>query len=149
MLSKEENMTVHNKLGVPVGGLNTIGQIDGTNTLYFEENRNGMTVAIDLLSTHIAGAPVVNDEGKYLGFINEFDMMRALDQGKDLNKAQAKDIVRKVRLTVTESTPITKAAEMMEEHHVLSLPVERDGKVLFSGRSLPCSRLCQSERIGG
>ncbi len=125
-------MTMHNKPGVPVGGLNTIGQIDATNALYFEENRNGMTVAIDLLSTHIAGAPVVNDEGEYLGFINEFDIMRALDQGKDLNKAQAKDIMRKVRLTVTESTPITKAAEMMEEHHVLSLPVEKDGKVLFS-----------------
>jgi CBS domain-containing protein len=40
--------------------------------------------------------------------------------------------MRKIRLTVTESTPITKAAEMMEEHHVLSLPVEKDGKVLFS-----------------
>ena len=125
-------MTVQNKPGVPVGGLNTIGQIDATNTLYFEENRNGMTVALDLLSTHIAGAPVVDNQGKYLGFVNEFDIMRALDQGKDLNKVQVKDIMRKVRLTVTESTPITQAAKMMEEHHVLSLPVERDGKVLFS-----------------
>ncbi len=127
-------MTVQNKPGVPVGGLNTIGQIDATNTLCFEENRNGMTVALDLLSTHIAGAPVVDEQGKYLGFINEFDVMRALDQGKDLNKLRAKDIMRKDRLTVTEATPISEAAKMMEEHHVVSLPVEKSGNVLYSVR---------------
>jgi hypothetical protein len=63
-------MTIQNKPGVPVGGLNTIGQIDATNTLCFEESRNGMTIALDLLSTHTAGAPVVDEQGKYLGFIN-------------------------------------------------------------------------------
>ena len=125
-------MTVQNEPGVPVGGLNRIGQIDATNPLYFEGNRNGMTVALDLLSTHIAGAPVVDEQGKYLGFINEFDVMRALDQGKDLNKLQATDIMRTDRLTVTESTPISEAAKMMEEHHVVSLPVEKSGKVLYS-----------------
>ena len=127
-------MTVQNKPGVPVGGLNRIGQIDATNTLSFDENRNGMTVALDLLSTHIAGAPVVDQQGKYLGFINEFDVMRALDQGKDLNTLRAKDIMRKDRLTVTEATSISEAAKMMEEHHVISLPVEQNGKVLFSVR---------------
>jgi CBS domain-containing protein len=64
-----------------------------------------MTVALDLLST---------------------------DEGKDRSKLEAKDIMRTVRLTVTASTPITQAAKLMEQHHVLSLPVEKDGKVLFS-----------------
>ena len=125
-------MTIENNPGVPLGGLQTIGQIDATNPLSFEATRNGMAVALDLLSTHTAGGPVVDDHGTYLGFINEADVMHALDQGKDLSKLEAKDIMRKVRLTVTENTLITKAAKMMEEHHVLSLPVERDRKVLFS-----------------
>ena len=125
-------MAIQNNPGVPLGGLHSIGQIDATNSLCFEETRNGMTVALDLLSTHTAGGPVVDNQGTYLGFINEADVMRALDQGKDLSKLKAKDIMRKVRLTVTENTLITKAAKMMEEHHVLSLPVERDGKVFFS-----------------
>jgi len=120
--------------GVPVGGLQTVGQIDGTNPLRFEENRNGMTIALDLLSTHTAGAPVVDEEGKYLGFINETDVMRALDEGKDLNSLNATDIMRRDRLTVTEAMPITKAATMMEQHCVISLPVEKDGKVLYSVR---------------
>ena len=125
-------MTIQNNPGVPLGGLHTIGQIDATNPLCFEETRNGMTVALDLLSTHTAGGPVIDKEEKYLGFINEADVMRALDEGKDLSKLEARDIMRKARLTVTESTPIIQAAKMMEKHHVLSLPVEKDGKVLFS-----------------
>lgn len=63
---------------------------------------------------------------------NEFDVMRALDAGMDLNKARAKDIMRKDSLTVTDATPIAKAAKMMEEHHVVSLPVEKNGKVAYS-----------------
>ena len=98
-------MNVINQPGVPFGGFKTIGQIDPTNSLCFEEDRNG---------------------------INEFDVMRALDNGKDLSKLQAKDIMRKARLTVTDSTPIAQAAKLMEEHHVLSLPVEKDGTVLYS-----------------
>ncbi|HKY70998.1 MAG TPA: CBS domain-containing protein [Nitrospira sp.] len=125
-------MTFQNNPGVPVGGLHTIGQIDATNPLCFEENRNGMTVALDLLSTHTAGAPVVDREGRYLGFINEMDVMRALDEGKDLNLLHATEIMRTDRLMVTETTPITKAAKMMEKHCVISLPVERNGKVAYS-----------------
>lgn len=127
-------MIVQNNPGVPLGGLRTIGQIDATNPLCFEETRNGLTVALDLLSTHTAGGPVVNEQGKYLGFINESDVMRALNEGKDLNKLTARDIMRRDRLTVTEATPISKAAKMMDEHGVISLPVEKDGKVLYSVR---------------
>ena len=75
-------MTIENNPGVPLGGLQTIGQIDATNPLSFEATRNGMAVALDLLSTHTAGGPVVDDHGTYLGFINEADVMHALDQGK-------------------------------------------------------------------
>ena len=125
-------MTVQNKPGVPLGGLRTIGQIDATNPLCFEENRNGMTVALDLLSTHTAGAPMVDGEGQYFGFINEMDVMRALDEGKDLNRLRATEMMRKDRLTVTEDAPITQAAKMMEKHCVISLPVEQNGKVLYS-----------------
>lgn len=125
-------MNALNKPGVPVGGFETIGQIDATNSLCFEDDRNGLAVALDLLETHTAGAPVVDGEMRYLGFINEFDVMRALDDGKDLSNLTAKDIMRKGRLTVTDSTPITKAAKMMEEHHVLSLPVEKHGRVVGS-----------------
>ncbi|MDF0643816.1 MAG: CBS domain-containing protein [Nitrospira sp.] len=121
-----------NKPGVPVGGLKTVGQIDATNPLVFHAGQDGMEVALALLSTHTAGAPVVDAHGKYLGFINEFDVMKSLDAGHDLNKLSAEQIMRKDRLVISLSTAITHAAKVMQEHRVVSLPVERDGVVAYS-----------------
>lgn len=109
--------------GIPVEGLNTVGQIVATNTLQFHTQQNGLAIAVALLSTHTAGSPVVDGEGRFVGFINEFDVMRALAAGKDLGKLVAKDIMRKDQLAVISSTPIEEAAKQMEEHHVFNLPV--------------------------
>ena len=49
-----------NRPGVPVEGLSTVGQIDATNPLVFRTGQNGMEIAVALLSTHTAGAPVVD-----------------------------------------------------------------------------------------
>src|SRR2546425_11905715 len=112
---KEENMSVP---GVPVGGLRTVGQIMATNPLRFYAGQNGLAIAIALLSSHTAGAPVINAKGKYLGFINEYDVMKMLDARRDLNKFTAEDIIRKDRIGVSGSTPITEAYKLMEEHRV-------------------------------
>jgi CBS domain-containing protein len=118
--------------GVPVGGLKTVGQIDATNPLVFNSEQNGMEVALALLSTHTAGAPVVDAVGKYLGFINEFDVMKVLDAGRDLNTLSAEQIMRKDQLVIIPSTAISQAAKIMEQHRVVGLPVEQDGVVAYS-----------------
>ena len=90
-----------NMPGVPVGGLKTVGQIDATNSLVFHAEQNGLEIAVLLCSTHTAGAPVVDANGTYLGFINEFDVMKTLDEERDLSKLVAKHIMRKDRLVIT------------------------------------------------
>ncbi len=119
-------------VGVPVGGLKTVGQIVGTNTLMFRARQNGLAIAVELLSTHTAGAPVVDDKGKYIGFINEFDVLKAYEAGKELSSLTAEDIMRSGPMAVHASTSIATAVQMMEEQHVLNLPVENDGKVAYS-----------------
>jgi predicted transcriptional regulator len=118
--------------GIPIGGLKRVGQIVGTNALTFHAKQNGLAIAVALLSSHTAGAPVVDGKGTYLGFINEFDVLKALDDGKDLAKLTAEQIMRKDRLVIHASTYISKAAKMMEQHSVLNLPVEQDGVVAYS-----------------
>jgi CBS domain-containing protein len=115
--------------GIPVEGLTTVGQIVATNDVRFYARQNGLAIAVALLSTHTAGAPVVDEKGAYIGFINEFDVMRVLDAGKDLGKLSAEEIMRNDRLVIHASTTIAKAAKIIEEHRVLSLPIERDGVV--------------------
>jgi predicted transcriptional regulator len=119
-------------VGVPVGGLKTVGQIVATNTLTFQAGQNGLAIAVELLSTHTAGAPVIDHEGKYIGFINEFDVMKALGAGKELSNLMAEDLMRIGPIAVHSSTTIEDAAKRMEERCVLNLPVEKDGKVAYS-----------------
>jgi hypothetical protein len=51
-----------------------------------------MAVALELLSTHTPGAPVVHDRNEFIGFLDEFDVRRALEVGKDLSKLNVEHI---------------------------------------------------------
>lgn len=118
--------------GIPVGGFKTVGQIVPTNDVKFRENQNGMAVAVELLSTHTPGGAVVDDKNHFVGFISEFDLLRALEAGKDLNNITANEIMVKERISIADSTSIKEAVKIMEEKRLLNLPVERDGKVAYT-----------------
>jgi len=121
-----------NSTGVPVGGLKTVGQVVATNTLTFRAGQNGLAIAVELLSTHTAGAPVLDRDGKYVGFITEFDVMKALSLGRELSSLVAEDLMRVGPIAVHSSTTISDAAHRMDEQCVLNLPVEKDGRVAYS-----------------
>ena len=118
--------------GVPVGGFTTVGQIHATNDLVFRRNQNAMGVAVELLATHTPGAPVVDENGELIGFVSEFDILRALEAQKDLNRLTAGDIMAKDRMFVTEQTSLEEAVKLMEVKRLLNLPVTRNGKVADS-----------------
>ena len=116
--------------GVPGEGFKTVGQIVGTNEILFRAGQNGMAIAIELLSSHMSGAPVVDSNGKFIGFISEFDLLAAVELRKDLPTLRAEEIMSPI--VVHESTTIAEAIKMMKEKHLLNLPVEKGGKVAYS-----------------
>jgi predicted transcriptional regulator len=118
--------------GVPGEGFQTVGQIVGTNELLFRTGQDAMAIAVELLSSHMSGAPVVDSNGKFIGFISEFDVLEAVESGKDLRTLRAEEIMTKSPMAVHESTTIAEAVKMMKEKHLLNLPVEKDGKVAYS-----------------
>jgi predicted transcriptional regulator len=66
--------------GVPAGGLRRVGQRN--NTLTLRVGQNGMVVALELLSSRMHGAPVVDERDEFMGFISVFDVLHALEAGK-------------------------------------------------------------------
>lgn len=118
--------------GVPVGGFKTIGQVHVTNDLVVRRTQNAMEVAVDLLTTHTPGAPVVDEQGDFIGFVSEFDLLRALKAEKDLNQLTVEDVMAKDRIAVTENTTIEEAVKLMEEKRLLNLPIKKNGKVAYS-----------------
>lgn len=125
-------MTTLVRPGVPVGGFKTVGQIRATNQLVFRRDQNAMGIAVELLTTHTPGAPIVDEQGDFVGFVSEFDILRALEAGKDLNRLTAEDVMAKEHIAVTDETSIDEAVKLMEEKRLLNLPVKRNGKVAYS-----------------
>ena len=118
--------------GIPAGGLKTVGQIVPTNEVKFRKDTNGMAVALELLSQHTPGGAVVDENNNFVGFISEIDVLRALEDEKDLTTLTAEDIMVKDRISITDSTSIKEAVNIMEKNRFLNLPVERDGQVAYT-----------------
>jgi CBS domain-containing protein len=114
------------------GGKTPVGQLVIHSRMRFHLSQTALAVAVHLMSGKVPGAPVVNDNQELMGFISEFDVLRALEQSRDLSKLTAADIMTKTCVTVTSDTPIDEVARIMEEKHLLMVPVKEDGKVLYS-----------------
>ena len=91
-----------------------------------------MGMAVELLSTHTPGAPVVDGSGEFIGFVSEFDLLRALEAKKDLNALTAGGVMAKDCISVTADTSVDEAVKLMEEKRLLNLPVTVNGKVAYS-----------------
>lgn len=118
--------------GVPSGGFKTLGEIDATNDLRFHVKRTAMEVALELLAAHASGAPVVDDQGGFMGFVSEFDLLRAIESGKDLNKVTADQLMSTSHFVANESTTIGDAIRIMSEKHLMNIPVVKQGEVAYS-----------------
>ena len=130
--------------GVSVGGFKTLGEIDGTNELRFHAKQSALAIAIELLSSHLSGAPVVDDKGKFVGFVSEFDLLGAIESRQDLSTLTADQIMNKDHFVALESTTIADAIRLMREKHLLNLPVVEQGRVAYS---VTCHDLLRA-RIG-
>lgn len=118
--------------GSPAGGFQTVGQIVPTNEVKFRKEQIAMAVAVELLSTHTPGGPVVDERQRFVGFISEFDLLHAVEAGQDLNELTAGDIMVKDPISIKDTTTIREAIKIMEENRLLCLPVERDGEVAYT-----------------
>jgi len=118
--------------GTPAGGFKTVDQIDGTDLSLFRADQDAMTIALDLLSSHAAGGPVVDGQGKIVGFVSEIDLLDAVHSGKKLEQVRAQDIMTKDPIVAHKSTTLAEAFKLMKENHIVDLPVEVDGTVEYS-----------------
>jgi predicted transcriptional regulator len=118
--------------GVPPEGYRTVGQIVGTNDLRFRMDQDCTSIAADLLTAHSTGAPVMDDQDRFVGFISEIDLLRALCAGHDLSTLRAEQIMTPCPVGVDETTPISQAVQIMDEGHILNLPVRVGGEIRHS-----------------
>ena len=120
-------MSLHS---IAAAGLRTIRQLALLHSLYFHPSQNGLAITIELLGSSLPGAPVLNSEKQYLGFISEFDVLRALESERELSQLTAEDIMARSHLSVSSSSTIKEAVALMKTNHILVAPVEEGGVVI-------------------
>jgi len=91
----------------------------------------GATVAQLLAERNFGSVPVVEEGMTLLGLISEFDLLKAMTDGKNLQSVTAVEIMTHENdlVTVTEDMPIMDLAKLLQETHLIRVPVVR-GKTL-------------------
>lgn len=109
----------------------------------------GRDLVLKLLSGTFSGLPVVDENSTVVGVVTEFDLIKARQEGKNLEIVKAQDIMSRPPITVCEATPIEEIIATMMEHRIIRVPVVTDeGRLVgIISRSDLLSRMVQPEAI--
>ncbi|TVL95708.1 MAG: histidine kinase [Candidatus Brocadia sp. WS118] len=86
----------------------------------------GRSLADKLLTGKYSGMPVVDENNRIVGVISEFDLLKAMDRGKSLEKITAEEIMSAKPICVTEDTTVEDVIHIMTKHNIVRVPVVRD-----------------------
>jgi CBS domain-containing protein len=95
-----------------------------------KKNASARSAALQLLTGSHSGMPVTDEEGKVIGVVTEFDLLKASLQGKELMKLKTEDVMSREVATADMSTPILDIIATMTEKNIIRLPITAGGKLV-------------------
>lgn len=87
-------------------------------------------VAYQLTASNFGALPVVKPGGILAGLVSEFDLLRVLMEGRELDAVRAEEIMTREITTVEESTPVDDVIRLMEKKHLIRVPVVAERKLV-------------------
>ena len=87
-------------------------------------------LSILIHSGTFSGVPVIEPGNHLVGMVTEFDVLKALVDGKDLHGLKAEDVMTTNPVTVEETATAQEIVNHMIKHQIIRIPVVRDGKLL-------------------
>lgn len=95
-----------------------------------DPNASAMSVA-QLLSEHNFGSvPVAEADGTLVGLVSEFDLLKAVEQDRDLREVPVSEIMTRKVVTTTEDMPLMNLIHLLQERHLIRVPVVRGTKLV-------------------
>lgn len=108
----------------------------------------GRDLAQQLLSGMYSGLPVVDADNHVVGVVTEFDLLTAIQDGKDMQTVKATDVMGRPAVCVEEEDEIAMVIAKMTTHHIIRVPVVRDGKLVgIISRADILSRMIEPEFV--
>jgi CBS domain-containing protein len=109
----------------------------------------GRDLAIQLLSGVSTGIPVVELNGSVVGIVTEFDLLKAVQEGKNLEEVEAGQIMTECPVCVEEDAPAEEVIGKMIEYRIIRIPVVRENKLVgMIARADILSHVLEPELIG-
>lgn len=107
----------------------TVRQVMEDAVFTVSPHTKGSTIAEILTERNFGSIPVVEGDRSLVGLVSEFDLLRVMDQGKDLRQLTATDIMTRDVVTVTEEMLVKDLVHLLQERHLIRTPVVK-GKTL-------------------
>jgi len=96
--------------------------------------------------------PILATDGKLVGIVSEFDLLKAIEGGKEMAKVTAGEVMTKDPITVTRNTLAMEIVHLLQEKHLIRTPVvDADGKLVgvVSRRDIIQGYLRATKSVGG
>jgi CBS domain-containing protein len=90
----------------------------------------GNTLAQILSERNFGSVPIVEEDRTLVGLVSEFDLLKAMDEGKDLKSVTAADIMTKGVVTATEGMTVPDVSRLLKTHSLIRVPVVKDGTLV-------------------
>ena len=99
---------------------------------WVERNTNGRDIANKLLSSRLAGIPVVDDKDsrRVIGIITEMNLLGIFREGMDPNDFTAETIMSGVPKTADIDTPAEELIDIMVENNFTTVPITKNNRLV-------------------
>lgn len=75
--------------------------------------------------------PIIDETSKLVGIVSEFDLLKALRKGKNLEDVMAGDIMTANPVSVTQDTNVLTLIDVLQNNHLIRVPVvDSKGKLI-------------------
>ena len=82
-----------------------------------------ITVAHQLNDGNFGSLPVVDETQNLVGIVTEYDVLKVIEAGQDLNSVVVSGVMSTQVKTVEETTPFIEILQLLQAHHLLRVPV--------------------------
>jgi CBS domain-containing protein len=89
----------------------------------------GITIAEAMTKRNFGTVPVVEQDSTLVDLVSEFDLLRAIDEERDLCHITAEDLMTRDVVTVTEEMLVKDLIKLLQERHLIRATVVK-GKTL-------------------
>jgi CBS domain-containing protein len=75
--------------------------------------------------------PIIDQAGRLVGIVSEFDLLNVLRKGKKLHETTAGEIMSPHPVSVTQNTDVVTVIEVLQNNHLIRVPVvDSTGKLI-------------------